>query len=504
MIFIIFILLTSFVLSWATIRIGIELSHSFGLVDQPGGHKKHDRGTPFIGGSGILIVLLAGLYLLNVSYPDSEIRYAALASAAVVIFATGLADDLWRLDYKARFLTQTVAATLMAIWGGAILMDLGRLLSDQPLTLGEAALPFTVFATIGVINALNMIDGIDGLSGSLSLVSLALLAIVALVAGQEAYLTLALVLLGGVSGFLYFNLRRGSRQRAEVFLGDNGSMLLGLLLCWLLIGLSQGESRAMSPVTALWVFAIPLVDAVGAIIRRVYYRHSPFHPDRNHLHHLLMRAGFRVQDIVYIALVMQLLIGGVGLIGFYAKVDDGWMLAGFLGMFLVYGYLIIRPWRCVPMLRRLHNRLGLTSVYCRGVFVGKYGAGHEEHFFQALLEVLGPRDDYDLCVYQTDHPQSDGKFLYAIIELYGDAHADSAKALQKMVGRLKGKFEHDPTISVRQLIERNDALDPRVATRPMIADFRTTDRRSNDNKALIYQMSGRPKFAVGAMALSID
>lgn len=504
MILLLFLLISGFLLSWSAIRVGIELSRDFGIVDQPGGHKQHERETPFIGGAGILIVLIAGLYFLDMAYPASEIHYVAMGTAAAIIFLTGLADDLWRFDYKSRIVMQMIAATLMALWGEVILMDLGDLAAGQPLELGPAALPFTVFATIGVINALNMIDGIDGLSGSLSLASLSLIAIVAWVAGREAELTLVFILLGGVTGFLYFNFRRGSRQRAEVFLGDNGSMLLGLVLCWLLVGLSQGESRAMSPVTALWIFAIPLVDAVGSIVRRVYYRLSPFHPDRNHLHHLLMRAGFRVQDIVHIALIMQLLIGGIGLLGFYAGVDEIWMLVGFMGLFVVYCYLIARPWRCVPILRKLHNRLGLASVYCQGVFVGKQGPGDEGSFFQALLEELRLRDDYDLCVYESLRAKSPGQFLYAIIELYGEEQADSAKELQKMVARLKRKFEGEPSISVRQLIARNHALDPRIESQTMIGDFRTTDRRSQENKTLIYQMSGRPKWATGRMALSMD
>ncbi|HRE53301.1 MAG TPA: MraY family glycosyltransferase [Candidatus Competibacter sp.] len=504
MILLIILFIISFAASWVSIRVGIDLSHNFGIVDQPGGHKQHDRGTPFVGGAGIFAVLIAGMSVVDAWYPYSEIHCAALGTAASIIFFSGLADDIWLLNYKVRILIQTVGATLMALWGEVMLLDLGNLVSSQPLALGMAALPFTVFATIGVINALNMIDGIDGLSGSLSLASLSLLAIVALVAGREAHLALVIILLGGVAGFLYFNLRRGSRRRAEVFLGDNGSMLLGLLLCWLLIGLSQGESRAMSPVTALWIFAIPLVDAVGAIVRRVSYRHSPFHPDRDHLHHLLMRAGFRVQDIVHIAFAMQLTIGGVGLMGLYAGVDESWMLAGFLGMFLCYYYLIARPWRCVPILRRLHNRLGLTSVYCRGVFVGQHGTEDEERFFQVLLEELGPRDNYDLCVYRSKHGEPIGHFRHAIIELYSEEHADSVKELQKLVGRLKQKFDYDPAISVRQLIERNDALDPRIERRTMIGGSRITDRRSKENKTLIYQMSGRAKAEVGAMALSLD
>jgi len=138
------------------------------------------------------------------------------------------------------------------------------------------------------------------------------------------------------------------------------------------------------------------------------------------------------------------------------------------------------------------------------VFVGQHGTEDEERFFQVLLEELGPRDNYDLCVYRSKHGEPIGHFRHAIIELYSEEHADSVKELQKLVGRLKQKFDYDPAISVRQLIERNDALDPRIERRTMIGGSRITDRRSKENKTLIYQMSGRAKAEVGAMALSLD
>jgi UDP-GlcNAc:undecaprenyl-phosphate GlcNAc-1-phosphate transferase len=92
-------------------------------------------------------------------------------------------------------------------------------------------------------------------------------------------------------GFLYYNLRYPGNRRARVFLGDNGSMLLGFLFAWLFIALSQGEPAAMTPVTALWLFALPLMDTVGVMLRRIWLGKSPFRADRHHLHHLFVRAG---------------------------------------------------------------------------------------------------------------------------------------------------------------------------------------------------------------------
>jgi UDP-N-acetylmuramyl pentapeptide phosphotransferase/UDP-N-acetylglucosamine-1-phosphate transferase len=137
--------------------------------------------------------------------------------------------------------------------------------------------PLTVIATIGAINALNMIDGIDGLSGSLSIVSLLLIAVAVYLSGDAAYFSLVIVMAGGVAGFLYFNLRYLSRRRARCFLGDNGSMLLGFVFAWLLADLSQmndGSPRAITPITTLWLFSVPLIDTLCVMLRRMWMGRS--------------------------------------------------------------------------------------------------------------------------------------------------------------------------------------------------------------------------------------
>lgn len=480
----------SLMVSAITIRTGISLSHSFGIVDHPSEHKQHTASTPFVGGLGIFFALIVALRITDYFQLSSDIRYMWMELAALAIFVTGFADDIWRLDYKVRFLVQAVVASVMALWGGVVLLDLGSLLSSRPFELGMLALPFTVFATIGVINALNMIDGIDGLSGSLSLVSLLLIAIAAFVAGRETYLALIVVLMGGVTGFLYYNLRRGSRRRAAVFLGDNGSMLLGFLFSWVLIDLTQGEDRAMTPVTALWIMAIPLMDAVGVMIRRLYYRHSPFHPDRNHLHHLFMRAGFRTQDIVYVISVIQLAFGSVGFVGLYLDVPEPWMLAGFIGVFMAYCYLIVRPWRFVPSLRRLHTQLELTSADCRGVFIGNYPPRDAQRFIRMLVEGLGPRDDYELCVYESRQEDRGERFLYAAIKLFMEEDEISVSGIRHLVDTFKKQFAGYPAVQVRQFINRNSQNDRRVHDKPIVEDFRNADRRSKHGKTLIYKSHG--------------
>lgn len=279
-------------ISVVAIILGLMFSRYFEIADHPGEHKQHQMSTPFIGGVGIISAALVVLKMACTQQMISSTEASVIASSALIIFITGLADDIWRLDYRIRFLIQGLMACLMIYGGGIMLTNLGQIVPGVTVELGPLALFVTIFATLGVINALNMIDGIDGLSGSVSLVSLVFLMIVTLLAKQQHYyLILITALISGVIGFLGFNLRCFGRRRAWVFLGDNGSMLLGFLLAWLFIGLSQGATPAMEPVTALWFFAVPLIDTVTVMIRRLWLGKSPFHPDRFHLHHLLLLAG---------------------------------------------------------------------------------------------------------------------------------------------------------------------------------------------------------------------
>ncbi|MBU1665825.1 MAG: undecaprenyl/decaprenyl-phosphate alpha-N-acetylglucosaminyl 1-phosphate transferase, partial [Gammaproteobacteria bacterium] len=197
------------VLSGIAIRIGIPLSHKLGVVDQPGGHKVHDHSTPFVGGIGVFVALMGTLALSGAmpNMDSSAVQWQAVALGATVMFVTGLVDDIHHLSFRIRFVIQAGVALVMVLGGGVVLSDLGYLAFGHKLELGFLAIPFTIFATVGVINALNMIDGIDGLSGSVSLVTLFLLTLVAFSGGAYGYAVLAVGVLGGVAGFLYFNMR---------------------------------------------------------------------------------------------------------------------------------------------------------------------------------------------------------------------------------------------------------------------------------------------------------
>jgi hypothetical protein len=323
------------------------------------------------------------------------------------------------------------------------------------------AVPFTIFATIGLINALNMIDGIDGLSGALSFISLGFVVVLASVVGNDLYVVLAIGLMGGVAGFLYFNLRYPSNPRARVFLGDNGSMLLGFLFAWQFIALSQGELRAMTPVTALWLFAVPLMDTVSVMLRRVWLGKSPFHADRNHFHHLFIRAGFRVRDTVALISIFQAMLAAFGIAGQILAVPESLMFGLFLLCFAVYFLVIARPWRVVPGLRHLNVLLGLPSVYSRGVFVGYFGKEASREVLGILVENIDSRPDYRLSLQRAPGKAEGSANLCALIEIGGSLDEVSVGAIQRFAAQIKARMNSVPGIQVRQLMQRSEDNDPR-------------------------------------------
>ncbi|MFW2439072.1 MAG: MraY family glycosyltransferase [Arenicellales bacterium] len=310
-----------------------------GLVDHPGERKLHGGAVPLIGGIAMFVAFCFSILTLDI--PISSLR-AMFAGSLILIFI-GVLDDMHELSTRARFIAQIIAATTMAVWGGVILSDFGHLVSTAFIVeLGWLAIPVTVFAAIGVINALNMLDGIDGLAGFVSLVSVVGMAIISYAAGDTNTLLILGLLASVLAAFLIFNLRCDNENCSLVFMGDAGSMFLGFVLSWFLITLSQGDERAMAPVTALWLFGAPLLETLTMIIRRTRHGRSPFSADREHLHHMLELAGFSKRAILATIFFASLLFAVLGLLGHFLRIPEPVMFYSFLALF--GGYMVLIKW----------------------------------------------------------------------------------------------------------------------------------------------------------------
>lgn len=337
-----FYLILSFFICISLIVILKIPAQRLGWIDRPDIRKQHREPTPVIGG----VTMYLAFSLVLMCLPERPHGWEALLVAMGMLTAVGVWDDVRRISPLVRFFFQGSAVLLTIKTGGLAISQLGDLFGLGPVGLGAGAALFTVFCVVGVINAFNMSDGLDGLAGGFALVATSwVIALSQTAPGQhQADCTVLWVLAAAIAGFLAFNLRHPWRARASVFMGDAGSTMLGLVVGWFMVQLSQGETRVMSPMTAVWILAVPLLDAVTLMIRRKLAGRSPFGADRQHLHHLLQAIGWSHGRVVAILLLLAVASGGAGAVAWWLGVPDYMQFYAFMGLFLVYYQATARIW----------------------------------------------------------------------------------------------------------------------------------------------------------------
>ncbi|WP_462170293.1 UDP-N-acetylglucosamine--undecaprenyl-phosphate N-acetylglucosaminephosphotransferase [Pseudoalteromonas xiamenensis] len=320
-----------------------------GLVDLPNQRKKHVGAIPLIGGVSIFIAVFSTA-LVFFPLEKALLTYLVCAGAIVLL---GVIDDYRELGVRVRLFVQTIIALVM-IWGAEnTISELGNLFALGNVSLGYFGVVFTVVAVVAAINAFNMIDGIDGLAGSMSLVTFTSIFILMVFNGDTQWSLLALVIMSTMLPYLAFNLGLRGHQNKKIFMGDAGSMFVGLSVIWLLMHATQApNNKVFNPVTALWIIAVPLMDMVAIIIRRIRKGQSPFKPDRDHLHHVFMRIGFSSRRALVSIVMFSIFLAGIGIVGDILGVSEWIMLAGFIFIFMGYLYCLIHAWKVARFLRK--------------------------------------------------------------------------------------------------------------------------------------------------------
>lgn len=299
------------------------------LFDLPDSRKVHTCPVPRLGGISFLpaivitFALIMGFRILHgipvENLPLSRTLYEFLfyIVGAMLLYLTGVQDDLIGVGYRRKFLIQILAALLLVSCGDWI-RSLGGLFGiyDLPAWLG---IPLTVFLVVYITNAINLIDGIDGLASGLCCISLAMLAYMHIYVGQYVYAFLALATLGILIPFWCYNVFGNAQKGHKLFMGDTGSLTLGYILSFLVIHLSfvhfdEVEHTNPSLVIALSTLIVPLFDVVRVVLHRVRNGKSPFLPDKNHFHHKLLRTGMRVRWVMVTILVISLFFIGLTLL----------------------------------------------------------------------------------------------------------------------------------------------------------------------------------------------
>jgi UDP-GlcNAc:undecaprenyl-phosphate GlcNAc-1-phosphate transferase len=329
-------LITSLCATWIALVLLKPIALRAGLLDKPGGRKQHKGAVPLIGGLAIFTGV-ATASLLTISM-DTTLNTWLLCALGVVLL--GVADDAEDLSVRLRVAVQIMLTFALCIGTGLYLENLGDLLGLGAIHLNVLGYLLTIVAVVGAINCFNMIDGIDGLLGSVSLVSLGSMAILFNTSGHEMALIISAIFIVALIPYLMNNLLiRPFKQK--IFMGDAGSMLIGMTIIWLLIEGSQGNAtHAFRPVTALWLIALPLMDMVRVTLHRIRSHRSPFAAGRDHLHHILQDAGLTPRQTLIAMTLFALCLAMVGVVSEGQQSNEGLMFLSFLLVFAGYQLLV--------------------------------------------------------------------------------------------------------------------------------------------------------------------
>lgn len=335
--------LLAFVCSLLALRMLVPVAHKVKLLDIPSGRKTHDLPTPLIGGIAAYLAVLAALLLSSPLAVHSV--YFMLGGSLVLL--VGLVDDYKPMGVRLRLVFQCAAIALVIGGTDLHVTQLPIPLTGGRLELGVWGIPFTLIAVVGLMNAFNLSDGIDGLAGSLAIICIVGVFSFASLRNSSQDFTLILALAVALLPYLLHNL---GIIGDKVFLGDAGSMFVGFILAWTLISQAEAYPPTLEASSVLWCVAIPVIDTLGVMVRRVRKGASPFKPDRDHLHHILIRAGLSSRMALLVILGAALVILAIGLV--IETVAPQFALIVFGALFFIYAYSLLHAWKVQKFLKR--------------------------------------------------------------------------------------------------------------------------------------------------------
>ena len=338
MLFLLPALFVAFFASISTIKVLLPLAPHIGLVDLPTERKNHDGAIPLIGGISIFTgVLIASSLFIE----QSQLLNLYLISSAFLVFL-GTLDDIYDLSVLSRIIFQGIIASILVFGAGIYISDFGDIFANGSVNIGIYGMIFTCVACIAAINAFNMVDGIDGLAGSMSIVTIASIALLKVASAQLDLILLPLVLVVAIVPFLFYNVSRRNPRGKKIFMGDAGSMFMGLTVIWLLTLETQGNNASFRPVTALWIIGIPLMDMLSVMFRRIRKGSSPFKADNNHIHHIFIRAGYSSRQALVVLSILAIFFSSIGIAGELVQAPEWLMLASFILLFGLYTVILSR------------------------------------------------------------------------------------------------------------------------------------------------------------------
>ena len=290
--------LLAFFITFILIPKVIKVANFKKLYDVPDDRKVHKKPIPSLGGVAIFAGFITSLLLFGILDITNQLQYYILAF--VVVFFFGIKDDIMILSPQKKFFGQLLVAAILTFKANLLLTNMHGFLGIHLLHTSVSYV-LSIFTIIVIMNAYNLIDGIDGLAATISIITASVFAWFFYINGEGVYAMLGFTFASSVFAFLIFNY-----APAKIFMGDTGSMLCGLVNAILVIHFietatsSKIMSVTASPALGFGILIMPLLDTLRVFALRILKGRSPFYPDRNHLHHILLDRGLSHKVITLI------------------------------------------------------------------------------------------------------------------------------------------------------------------------------------------------------------
>ncbi|KKI55059.1 Undecaprenyl-phosphate N-acetylglucosaminyl 1-phosphate transferase [Staphylococcus equorum subsp. equorum] len=289
------LIIFSMIVSLILTPIIIKVSHKLGIVDKPNFRKVHTKPVSVLGGTVILFAFLLGVWL---GHPiETEVKPLVIGS--VLIYLVGLVDDIYDLKPVIKLIGQVIAALVVVYYG--VTIDFISLPIGPTIHFGVFGIPITVIWIVAITNAINLIDGLDGLASGVSMIALMTIGFIAILQANIFIMMICSVLIGALLGFLFFNF-----HPAKIFLGDSGALLVGFIVGFLSL-LGFKNITFISLFFPIVILAVPFIDTLFAMIRRVKKGQHIMQADKSHLHHKLLELGYSHRQTVVLIYSIALL-----------------------------------------------------------------------------------------------------------------------------------------------------------------------------------------------------
>ena len=309
--------LLSFIIGFSLMPLVFDVAQKYNFVVKPNKRTSHEGAIPNIGGINIFISFLLAVFLLTNS-TVSKFQFTILG--VFIILITGFIDDLIDIKPGWKLLGECASAFFLIVVSDIRLSGLHGFwgITELPLAVSYT---LSLFVFILIINALNLIDGVDGLASGLGILYCLFFAVYFSLTSNVNLAISAFAMVGSLAVFFIYNV---FGRKRKIFMGDSGALLLGYMIALYVFEFCEMNAHSSlpakfhmsaAPAVAICVLAVPLFDTMRVVLTRIKKGASPFRPDRNHIHHLLLKAGLKHRQVTFVLLLVSFVFICLGVVG---------------------------------------------------------------------------------------------------------------------------------------------------------------------------------------------